>query len=117
MQDRIGRRQLAALVEAGINLASELELDVLLQRIADLSREVIGARYGAVGVVDQEGKLLRFVHSGVGQEVVDQIGRLPEGAGLLGVLIEEGRSLRVGAWAFHCHILNQPKDRMGCSAW
>jgi signal transduction histidine kinase len=107
MQDRIGRRQLAALVEAGISLASELELDALLQRIADLSREVIGARYGAVGVVDVEGNLLRFVHSGVGQEVVDQIGHLPEGTGLLGVLIGEGRPLR----------LHEIKDHPKSSGW
>ena len=107
MQDQIGRRQLAALVESGINLASELELDVLLQRIADLSREVIGAKYGAVGVVDDKGKLVRFVHSGIGEEMVQQIGRLPRGDGVLGVLIEEGRPLR----------LHEIKDHPKSSGW
>jgi GAF domain-containing protein len=107
MQDQIGGRQLAALVEAGISLASELELDTLLQRIANLSREVIGARYGAVGVVDDEGKLVQFVHSGIGEEVVKEIGHLPRGDGLLGVLIEEGRPLR----------LHEIKDHPKSSGW
>jgi signal transduction histidine kinase len=91
----IGPRQLSALIEAGIALASELQLDALLQRIADLSREVIGARYGAVGVVDLEGRLTEFVHSGVDDATVDRIGHLPEGKGLLGVIITEGRPLRL----------------------
>jgi signal transduction histidine kinase len=107
MQDQIGRRQLAALVEAGISLASELELDVLLQRIANLSRDVIGARYGAVGVVDSEGRLVRFVHSGISEERVKEIGELPKGVGLLGVLIEEGRPLR----------LHEIKDHPKSSGW
>ena len=46
-------------------LASEFELDSLLQRIADLAREVIGARYGAVGVLGEDGSLVRFVYSGI----------------------------------------------------
>ena len=107
MRDQIGSRQLSALVEAGISLASELKLDALLQRIADLSREVIGARYGAVGVVDSEGNLVRFVHSGIGGDVVEQIGHLPEGKGLLGVLIEEGRPLR----------LHEIKDHPRSAGW
>ena len=107
MQDQIGARQLAALIEAGMSLASELDLDALLQQIADLSREVIGARYGAVGVVDDGGHLVGFVHSGISQELVEKIGRLPEGAGLLGVLIEEGRPLR----------LHEIKDHPQSSGW
>ena len=48
-------RQLNALVEAGMILASELDLEMLLQRIADLSRKVVGASYGAVGSWDRKG--------------------------------------------------------------
>ena len=61
MTDTPAQRQLRALVEAGMILVSELDLDALLQRIADLSREVIGARYGAVGVLGDSGELVRFV--------------------------------------------------------
>jgi signal transduction histidine kinase len=83
------------LVEAGLVLASELDIDALLQRIADLTREVLGARYGAVGVVGDDGLLLRFVYSGIDQETADRIGDLPHGRGLLGVLLEGGRPMRM----------------------
>ena len=84
-----------SLVEAGMALASELDLDVLLQRIADISREVIGAGYGAVGVLGKKGELARFVYSGISKELADTIGDLPVGRGVLGALIEEGVPLRL----------------------
>lgn len=99
-----GPRQTAALVEAGLALASELELDALLQRIADLAREVVGARYAAVGVVGDDGLLLRFVYSGVDQATANLIGDLPHGRGLLGVLVEGGRPLRMR------HISDHPES-------
>jgi signal transduction histidine kinase len=89
------QRQTAGLVEAGLALASELDLDALLQRIADLAREVVGAQYAAVGVVGEDGLLLRFVYSGIDEETVKKIGHLPHGRGLLGALIEGGRPLRM----------------------
>lgn len=89
------RRQTAGLVEAGLALASELDLDSLLQRIADVAREVVGARYGAVGVVGDDGLLLRFVYSGIDRATADEIGDLPHGRGLLGVLLEGGRPMRL----------------------
>jgi signal transduction histidine kinase len=89
------QRQTAALVEAGIALAAEIDLDALLQRIADLAREVVGAEYAAVGVVDEDGSLTRFVYSGIATETVKKIGHLPRGVGVLGALIEEGRPLRL----------------------
>lgn len=98
------QRQTAGLVEAGLVLASELDLDALLQRIADLAREVVGARYGAVGVVGEDGLLLRFAYSGIDPETADQIGDLPHGRGLLGVLLEGGRPMRMG------EISNHPKS-------
>jgi hemoglobin len=94
MTDR-AERQLAALVEAGMSLSSELDVEALLQRIADLSREVIGASYGAVGVLDESGELKRFVYSGIDEETVRKIGDLPRGKGLLGTVVREGRPLRV----------------------
>lgn len=88
-------RRLAALVEAGMILSSELDLDALLQRIADISRDVVGAEYGAVGVVDESGMLTRFVYSGIDKQQADEIGNLPTGAGVLGAIIEEGRPIRL----------------------
>jgi signal transduction histidine kinase len=92
--DSQAQRRTAGLVEAGLALASELDLDALLQRIADLARDVVGAQYAAVGVVGDDGLLLRFVYSGIDKDTADKIGDLPHGRGLLGVLLEGGRPIR-----------------------
>ncbi|MGI8774504.1 MAG: GAF domain-containing sensor histidine kinase [Actinomycetota bacterium] len=89
------QRQTAALVEAGMALSAEMDLDSLLQRIADLARDVVGAGYGAVGVVGEDGSLTRFVYSGIDDETAKAIGDLPTGVGVLGALIEETRPLRL----------------------
>ncbi|HET7482747.1 MAG TPA: GAF domain-containing sensor histidine kinase [Actinomycetota bacterium] len=88
-------RRLSALVDAGLSLAADLDLDSLLQRVADLAREVIGARYAAVGVVREGGGLAEFIFSGIDRAQADEIGDLPHGRGVLGVLIEEGKPLRL----------------------
>jgi signal transduction histidine kinase len=92
--ERVGR--LRALVEAGIALSSELSLDALLQRIVDSAAELTGARYCALGVIDQSGQALeRFLTTGVDEETRAAIGDLPRGRGILGVLIREAKSLRL----------------------
>jgi signal transduction histidine kinase len=93
--DRDIARRAAALVDAGIILASELDLETLLQRIADIAREVLSASYAAVGIIGDAGNLVRFVYSGIDEETAREIGPLPDGRGVLGVLIEEGRPLRL----------------------
>ncbi|MBI2876527.1 MAG: GAF domain-containing protein [Candidatus Tectomicrobia bacterium] len=90
-------RALHALVEAGIAITSELSLDKVLQRIVDVARGVLHARYAALGVV-AEGKahLERFLFAGMDAETVERLGgHLPEGHGILGALLTEGRPLRL----------------------
>lgn len=103
------QRQTAALVEAGMALASELDLDTLLLRIANLSREVVGARYGAVGVLGEAGDLTNFVYSGIDEETARTIGDLPRGRGVLGVLIEEGMPLRMREISDHPRSFGFPE--------
>ena len=88
-------RRHEALVEAGLTLASELSLPIVLQKIVDLACEVADARYGAVGVLGPDGRISEFITHGITQEERDRIGPLPEGHGLLGVLIREARPLRL----------------------
>src|SRR5438067_2509743 len=87
--------RLAALSEAAIAITSELSPDRVLQRIADIARELIGSRYAALGVADGQGRIRQFLTSGLTAEQRLAIGPLPRGRGLLGVLIHEGRPLRV----------------------
>ncbi len=85
-----------ALVAAGIALSSELSLEALLHRLVETAASLTGARYAALGVIDEEGSgLERFVYTGIDREQADAIGDLPQGRGLLGALIRDARSLRL----------------------
>src|SRR6202030_477658 len=72
-----------ALLEAGLTLASELSLPIVLQRIVDLAVQVTDARYGALGVIGEDGTLVEFVTTGVSARQRREIGALPRGKGLL----------------------------------
>ena len=85
-----------ALVEAGIALSSELSLDALLQKLVETAATLAGARYAALGVLDPSGtRLERFITTGIDDETRAEIGDLPSGRGILGVLIREARPLRL----------------------
>ncbi|TMC48442.1 MAG: GAF domain-containing sensor histidine kinase [Chloroflexi bacterium] len=83
------------LLETGLALSSELSLPALLQRIVDLAVEVTDARYGALGVLGSHGNLIDFLTAGVTPQERAAIGHLPEGRGILGVLIDDARALRL----------------------
>jgi signal transduction histidine kinase len=88
--------QLAALHDAGIALTTELNLSTVLQKVVDLARTLVGARYGALGVLDEEGKHIeQFVTSGISPEVRAALGEPPRGHGLLGVLIKDATPIRL----------------------
>ena len=89
------RAQLEALNEATIAITAELGLDRVLQRIVDLARELVGAKYGALGVPDGKGGLEQFIYSGMTPEQAGRIAHLPRGEGLLGVLLREPHAIRV----------------------
>ncbi len=88
-------RLLAAVNEASLALSTDLDLGSVLQRVVDLSREVTGARYGALAMVNQDRKIGQFLTSGISGEDRSRIGHLPEGKGLLGVVIRGGETVRV----------------------
>lgn len=79
--------------------ASEpIDLRNVLRRLVELACDLTGARYGALGVLDRTGSLLKdFVHHGVSEETARAIGHFPAGRGLLGAVIREGRSIRLKA--------------------
>ncbi|MFE9394864.1 GAF domain-containing protein [Streptomyces flavidovirens] len=89
--------RLPMLLEAVLNVGSELELHAALQQIVDTATELAGARYGALGVVDPErGDITELFTSGIDAETRERIGRLPDGrTGLIGHLLQERRPLLV----------------------
>jgi signal transduction histidine kinase len=88
--------RLRALFGATLALNSELSLDALLQRFVETAATLTGARYAALGVIDESGTALeRFVTSGVDDETHRAIGDLPRGRGILGALIRDARPLRL----------------------
>ncbi|MBI3080179.1 MAG: GAF domain-containing protein, partial [candidate division NC10 bacterium] len=90
-----GREQLAALVEAGMTLAAERSLESVLERIAEVACRLLGARYGALGILDEKGGLGQFITAGIDEEGKARIGPLPVGKGILGVLVREAKPLRL----------------------
>jgi signal transduction histidine kinase len=89
--------RLRALLDAGVALTSELSLESLLQKLVETAAALTGARYAALGVIDESGtELERFLTTGVDAETHRAIGDLPRGRGILGVLIRETRALRLG---------------------
>jgi signal transduction histidine kinase len=98
----ISEDRLKTLIEIGLLLTSELSLDGVLQRLADHSARLIGARYAAIGVLDATGRQLEAFHtSGISDEERQAIGPLPRGHGILGVLIRNPRVLRLPDLAQH----------------
>lgn len=86
--------RLRGLLAATRSVAEGLEIDDLLGRIVDCARTLVGARYGALGVI-RDGQLVRFVHRGMTEEQAAAIGSLPEGKGVLGALVSDPRPRRL----------------------
>lgn len=87
---------LRSVLDLARGVLSELELDVVLDRVLEAAIELTGARYAAVGVLsDSRAELARFITRGVDAETQAAIGPLPRGRGVLGALIDEPAPLRV----------------------
>lgn len=87
--------RLAALHRASLELVSDLSLETVLERIVQLAREQAGARYAALGVVDEEGNLVQFIPVGMTHEQIDRMDHTPIGKGLLGLFRTERRTIRI----------------------
>jgi signal transduction histidine kinase len=86
--------RLRGLLAATQAISSDLSLPVLLRRIVESACDLVGAQYGALGVIGRGG-LQQFITVGVSQDVADTIGHRPQGRGLLGLLIAEPHALRL----------------------
>lgn len=91
------------LLESVLIMASDLSIQVVLQRIIELAVKLTDARYGALGVVGSDGRLLDFITTGITAEERLAIGPLPVGEGILGILIKDAKPLRLP------HISKDPR--------
>lgn len=88
--------RLRGLLQANQSIITNLALEVVLRRIVEAACELLEARYGALGVLSSDGHgLEQFIHVGIDQDVVHQIGDLPQGKGVLGALIEDPAPIRL----------------------
>ena len=96
--------RLRGLLRATQVVTGDLGLPVVLQRIVEAARDLVGARYAALGVIAPDGGLAEFVHIGMPEHAVAAIGHLPQGNGVLGALIDEPRPIRLR------HISDDPRS-------
>ncbi|MFL7891743.1 MAG: GAF domain-containing protein [Anaerolineales bacterium] len=87
--------RLSTLHQASLELVGVLSLDEVLERIVHLAREQAGARYAALGLLDEDGQIERFIPVGMTPAQMQQVGDFPVGKGLLGALVDARHSIRI----------------------
>lgn len=102
--------RLLALHQASLELVRNLSLDKLLERIVHLAREQAGARYAALGVVDDDGNMVRFIPVGMTAEEVRKTGHPPRGVGMIGAVQVERRTIRIPEISADSRSVGFPQD-------
>lgn len=103
------KRQLVRLTEASVQAAASLDPAEVLQAVVDGACELTEARYGALAVFDEAGRITRFVTHGISEQERRRIGNLPVGKGLLGHLREVPKPLRLADMSKHPRSVGFPK--------
>lgn len=94
--------RLRELIDVGRSLMAELDPEAIFRRMLEVACELTGARYAALGVLDEDRhELERFITHGIDEAGHRAIGNLPRGRGILGLLIEQPRPLRLGEVGAH----------------
>ena len=104
----VAEYQLRALLEANRTIVGDLDLATVLRRIVEAAVDLVGATYGALGVVGEDGSVEEFVHVGMHEDAVATIGHLPEGRGLLGLVIQEQQVIRADDLTTHVGSVGFP---------
>jgi len=103
------RDQMESLLRVVVDIGSDLDLDATLRRIITAARSLTGARYGALGVRAPDGSLASFLYEGIDPDLVAQIGHLPVGKGVLGLLVNRAEVLRVDDLSQHPAAVGFPE--------
>ncbi len=95
------RDRMRGLIEAVVAIGSGLDLESTLRRIVETAVGLVDATYGALGVIGDGRRLAEFIPVGLSQDEIEAIDHWPEGRGLLGMLIDDPRPLRLADIAAH----------------
>lgn len=105
----IESRRLSQLLEAVLSVGSDLDQPAVLKRIVESAAFLVDARYGALGVLNEESpELAQFITSGLDDADINKIGPFPKGHGILGLLIAEPRPLRIPNLSEHVESYGFP---------
>ena len=100
------KERMAGLLEAVVAVAEDLSLDAVLERVVESACRLLHARFGALGVIGDDHALSHFITVGIDGELARQIGPLPTGHGVLGLLITDpGR-----CGCMNCASIPRPTD-------
>ncbi|MFP5362715.1 MAG: GAF domain-containing protein [Thermoleophilia bacterium] len=100
---------MSSLLQVARSLLSDMDLEAVLARVLQAARDLTGARYAALGVLDESRSALeRFITAGVDDAMIEQIGALPTGRGVLGELVQHPAPLRLADVGAHPHSYGFP---------
>ena len=99
--------RLRQLLRANAGIVGDLSLPVVLRQIVTSARDLVQARFAALGVV-RDGVLEEFIHTGMDAEQVERIGQLPQGEGILGLLIDHPQPVRLDDLTQHRQTVGFP---------
>src|SRR3954454_20351260 len=113
--DRVGevaesRERLRALLDAVVGIGTDLDLHSTLKRIVEAACRLAGADYGALGVIGPDRTLVEFITQGIDEDAHQTIGDLPRGHGVLGLLIEDPKPIRLPDITAHPRAYGFPAD-------
>jgi signal transduction histidine kinase len=110
MSGSLDSRDLSRLLDAGRTLLAELDSAAVLDRILATAREITGARYAALGILDERrASLEQFLTAGIDEPTREAIGDLPRGRGVLGALIRDPQPLRLSDVSRHAQSYGFPE--------
>ncbi|MBE9524146.1 MAG: GAF domain-containing protein [Chloroflexi bacterium] len=87
--------RLIALHRASLQLVGDLSRNNVLEQIVRIARDQANARFAALGILNQDGKLADFIHIGMEKDEIERIGHLPQGLGLIGAVLDVKQIIRV----------------------
>lgn len=104
------QERMQGLLSAVVSLAEDLSLEAVLDRVVTSACQLVGARYGALGVIGSDQALSHFITVGIEDDVARRIGELPTGHGVLGLLIREPKPLRLRDLSKHPEAYGFPPN-------